>query len=107
MLLTPAKIKLFTSSNSDIAAEFWQTMCGGVLPLSPTSRVAFRFVNETDVSWSQLWQKLFESGYMQEFVNEEALMFDDAFRAVSVERAFFITEKGCVGRAPWRCREGD
>lgn len=94
-----------------VSDAFWQTICGGVIAKPDKTRARwYRPILEMDSAAFDKWLALIEAEeYRQNFASgdDDVRGFQTAFRVVSMNRRFAVTDKGYIGWAPADTRKGD
>jgi hypothetical protein len=102
----PSK-QLYTS----ILDVFWRTLCGGVIAKEDgSSDPWYRPILGTDLAAFKRWRALIEDEEyrkMSVIADDGARWFNSAFKVVSMNRKFAVTDKGYIGWAPSDTRKGD
>jgi hypothetical protein len=96
---------------TSISDAFWRTFCGGVIAKEDRSSDPwYRPILGTDFAAFEKWRATIEAeGDRQRSASADdgARWFNSAFRAVSMNRRFAVTDEGYIGWAPVDTRKGD
>lgn len=94
-----------------IMDTFWRTLCGGVIAKEDgSSDPWYRSIVGTDLTAFLRWRALIEDEeYRQRHViaDDGARWFNSAFKVVSMNRRFAVTDEGYIGWVPADTRKGD